>query len=202
MAFESGAKRVKVLDNTCNDSRRCYINSGIEKEAKKYGATVLHVEDFRLREMNIKGQVIKKWKVYKDFVECDCLINVPILKHHGLAGLTMGMKNWFGAIGGRRGQLHQDIDTTVVDLAAFFKPKLTILDAYRILLRNGPRGGSLKDVELKKTVIAGTDPVAVDAYGVKLFGGNSQKFGFLKIGKSRGLGEYDLRKIKVRKITV
>ena len=202
MAFDAGAKVVKVLDNTCNDARRCYINSGIQAQAKKYGATVLHVEDFRLRDMNLAGDIIKNWKVYKDFVECDSLINVPILKHHGLAGVTVGMKNWLGAIGGRRWTLHQNINTTVVDLAAFFKPKLTVLDAYRVLLRNGPQGGSLGDVDLKKTVAAGVDPVAIDSLGVKLFGAKQSDYGFIEVASKRNLGQKDLSKVTVKETSV
>ncbi len=200
MAFDAGAKRVKVMDNTCNDARRCYVNSGVQKETKKYGATVLHVEDFRIKKMKIGGDVIKDWEVYKDFVECDCLINVPILKHHSLSKLTLGMKNWLGAIGGRRWVLHQNINTTMVDLAAFFKPKLTVLDSYRILLRNGPQGGSLGDVKTVKKVTAGVDPIAVDSMGVKIFSGKRQDFEFLSIGKKRGLGEYDLSKLNVKEV--
>lgn len=202
MALDSGAKTVKVMDNTCNDERRCYVNSGIKKAAEKYGAKVLHVEEFRLRDMKVGGEIIKNWKVYKDFVECDTLINVPILKHHGLAELTMGMKNWLGAVGGRRRALHQNIHITVVDLAAFFKPKLTVLDAYRILLRNGPQGGSLGDVKLKKTLAASTDPVALDAFGIKTFGRKPRDFDHLKVASKRDLGEMDLDKVRVKSYKV
>lgn len=202
MALDAGAKKVKVLDNPCNDARRCYVSSGIEASAKKYGAEVLFAEEFRLKEMNINGNAIKKWDVYKDFVECDTLINVPILKDHGLTGLTAGIKNWMGAVGGRRGKLHQNIDDSIVDLARFFKPKLVILDAYRILLRNGPQGGSLNDVLLKKTIIAGTDQVAVDSYGAILFGKKPKDFSFINGGYARKLGEMNLDKLNIKKIKI
>ena len=202
MALNAGAKKVKVLDNTCNDPRRCYVNSGIEASAKKYGAEVSYVEDFRLKEMNIGGKIIKRWEVYKDFIECDKLINVPILKNHGLAGVTMGFKNWLGAIGGHRGALHQNIDETIVELGQFFKPKLTVLDAYRILLRNGPQGGSLDDVALKKTIIASTDPVAVEAYGAILFGKKPSDLPFIKNGYNAKLGEMDLKKLNIKRLKV
>lgn len=198
MAYDAGAKKVKVLDNTCNEARRCYKNSGIEEEARKYGASVLYVEDFMLKEMDLKGEVLKKWMVYKDFVECDCLINVPILKNHGLSGLTIGMKNLMGAVGGRRGLMHMNIDKSVVDLARFFKPRLTVMDAYRILLRSGPQGGSLDDVALKRMIVAGADQVAVDAYGAKIFGRNANDFGFIKTGHMTGLGNMNINKMTVK----
>ena len=70
------------------------------------------------------------------------------------------MKNWYGILGGQRNRLHQQIHQSLVDLASFMLPRLTIIDCYRILLRNGPTGGNLEDVGMRKTVVAGTDPVA------------------------------------------
>ena len=94
---------------------------------------------------------------------------MPIAKHHSLTGVTLGMKNWYGILGGQRNRLHQRIHESLADLAAFMRPTLTIMDAYRVLMRNGPTGGSLADVETKKTLIASTDPVALDAYAAKAY---------------------------------
>ena len=95
------------------------------------------------------------------------LFRSPIAKHHSLTGATLGMKNWYGILGGPRQQLHQHIHESLVDLADFMRPTLTLIDAFRVLLRNGPGGGNPADVALKKTLIAGTDPVALDAYAAK-----------------------------------
>ena len=103
-------------------------------------------------------------------MECDCFINVPIAKHHGLTKLTLSMKNLMGVCGGNRGQIHWNIDRKLPELAKFINPDLTVIDAYRILLRHGPSGGNLKDVKKTKTVIAGTDPVLADSYAASLFG--------------------------------
>ena len=87
----------------------------------------------------------------------------------------------------------------MVDLAAFFKPQLTVLDAYRILVRNGPQGGRISDTELRKSVVAGTDPVAVDAFGASLFGVAPNELPYLGLARERGLGEPDLAKVRLEK---
>ena len=140
LSLGAGAKKVTVMDNTTNQAQRCYVRSGIQAAAKAAGADVPFVNPRRIKKMSIGGAWLKDWDVIQDFVECDTLINVPIAKHHNLCRVTLGMKNWLGAIGDPRNRLHQKIDEASADLAAFFKPKLTVLDAYRILVRNGPAG--------------------------------------------------------------
>lgn len=200
LCFKSGATKVLVIDNTCNQARRCYVRSGISKAAKEAGATVRHINEKKFKEMVVGGSAVKKWPIYTDFVETDKLINVPIAKHHTLARLTLSMKNWLGAIGGKRNQLHQRLDEACVDLSSFFKPTLTVLDAVRILTANGPQGGNLKDVEKTDTLAAGTDEVAVDAFGTSLFGLRPEDIGYVKLGAARGYGEADLTKLRVAEV--
>jgi uncharacterized protein (DUF362 family) len=122
LSFEAGAKEVTVMDNTINQAQRCYARSGIAAAAKAAGAKVPFVNEFRLKKMALKGAWLKEWEVYTDFVETDKLINVPIAKHHSLNRLTIGMKNWLGALGGPRNQLHQKLDEAMVDLPFFSNP--------------------------------------------------------------------------------
>lgn len=202
LCFDAGAKEVTVMDNTINQAQRCYARSGIAEAAKAAGAKAPYVNPFRLKKMALRGEWLKDWEVYTDFVEADKLINVPIAKHHSLSRLTLGMKNWLGAIGGSRNQLHQRLDEAMVDLAAFFKPELTVLDAYRILFRNGPQGGRVSDTKLQKSIVAGTDPVAVDALGASFFDLEPGDLPYLSLAQKRGLGQADLEKIRVEKRTV
>jgi len=153
----------------------------------------------RLKKISLKGEWLKEWEVYTDFVEADKVINAPIAKTHSLSRLTLGMKNWLGAIGGNRNQLHQKIDQAMIDLSAFFKPCLTVLDGYRILIRNGPQGGRLSDTELHQTVVAGIDYVAVDSLGATFFGLGPQDLRFLQLAKQKGYGESDLEQLKIEK---
>lgn len=202
LCLEAGAKEVTVMDNTINQAPRCYARSGIAEAAKAGGAKVPFVNEYRLKKMDLRGEWLKDWEVFTDFVETDKLINVPIAKHHSLSRLTMGMKNWLGAIGGRRNQLHQKIDEAMVDLAAFFKPQLTVLDAYRILTRNGPQGGRTSDTQLRKTVVAGVDPVAVETAGAGFFDLGPDELVYLGLAARRGLGQTDLEKLTIEKRTV
>jgi uncharacterized protein (DUF362 family) len=202
LCLGAGAKEVKVIDNPCNPANRTYARSGIADAAKEAGAKVLFPNPHRLKKMPLNGEWLKEWEVYTDFVEADKIINVPIAKTHSLSRLTMGMKNWLGALGGNRNQLHQKLDQAMIDLAAFFKPCLSVMDGYRILIRNGPQGGRLSDAKLFKTVVAGVDYVAVDAAGATFFDIQPRDLPYLQIAHQKGLGEINLEKLKIEKRTV
>ena len=200
LSLEAGAKEVKVFDNTCEDPRRCYVRSGIMEAVKKAGGKVVYMDERRFRKMDIRGEALRSWEVYQEAVEADKVINIPILKHHSLARLTMGMKNWMGLIGGNRSRLHWHLDQAIVDLAAFFKPSLVVLDAVRVLMASGPQGGSLKYVKRLNTVVVGVDQVAVDAWGAKLFGLPPEEIHYIKLAYQRGLGRMDLEKSKIKEV--
>ncbi|MGA2586772.1 MAG: DUF362 domain-containing protein [Candidatus Aminicenantales bacterium] len=202
LSFGAGAKKVIVMDNTTNQAQRCYARSGIQAAAKEAGADVPFINERRVKKMAIKGEWLKEWDVLQDFIEVDKLINVPIVKHHSLCRATLGMKNWLGAVGGSRNQLHQSIDQAVVDLAAFFKPALTVLDAYRILIRNGPQGGRPSDTKLLKTIVAGKDWVACDAMGATFLDIPPAEMPFIKIAGQKGFGVFNLEKLRLEKRTV
>jgi uncharacterized protein (DUF362 family) len=202
LCFEAGAKKVKVFDRTCNDPRRCYKQSGIADAVSALGAEVSHIDDRRFRDISIKGQVLKSWPLYKDIFEADKIINVPIAKHHGLAKLTMAMKNWMGVMGGNRGGIHQKIGESLADLCLVIKPTLTVLDAVRILTANGPQGGDLKDVKKIDTVIAGVNQVAIDSYGATLFGMKGTDLSYVRSGAAIGIGSTDLAGMKIKKLNV
>ena len=201
LCYEAGAKTVKVFDRPVNDPRRCYVQSGIEPSARAAGADVYHVDERRFKETEIGGLALKSWPLYADIFEADKVINVPIAKHHGLAKLTLSMKNWMGMMGGSRRVIHQKLDESLVDLAMKAKPCLTVLDAVRILTANGPQGGSLSDVKKLDTVVAGVDQVAVDSYGATLFGMQGRDLGYVRIAAEHGFGVMDLGKLKIKKMT-
>jgi len=188
MCFEAGAKKVLVSDNSCNMAERTFPRSGIQPAAEKAGAQVFFLDRRKFRRMAIKGKVLSEWEIYRDVVEANALINVAIVKHHSLCKLTLGMKNLMGVAGGERNRYHQQIDQALADLAAFLKPKLVVLDAIRVLTANGPVGGNLDDVKRKDTVIAGTDQVAVDAYGATLMGRKPEEIGYIVEANARGIG--------------
>jgi uncharacterized protein (DUF362 family) len=200
---EAGAARVVVTDVSCNEPRRCFQRSGIGAAARAAGAQVVLPEERRFVEADLRGEVLTVWPVLQPFLEADKIINVPIAKSHDLTGVTLGMKNWYGILGGARHRLHQRIDESLADLADFMRPTLTLLDAYRVLLRNGPTGGSLDDVALEKTLVAGTDPVAIDAYVAKAYWNlGVEQLPYLKLAAARGLGKLNFEDVRTSVVAV
>lgn len=202
MCLDAGAAKVTVLDNTISDSRRCYVRSGIKKAAEEVGAEVPFLEDYNFRKVNIGGELIREWPVYRKALEVDKIINVPIAKHHSLSRLTIGMKNLYGLLGGRRNQLHQDVHLSIAEMTAFFAPTLTVVDAFRILIANGPSGGSLSDVRQANTIIASVDPVAADARAAALFDIDPQEIHYLVLGSQMGIGTLDVESLEVKEVAI
>src|SRR5512138_3048556 len=128
-------------------------------------------------------------QVFEPLLQATRVINVPIAKHHGLSRATLGMKNWFGVLGKGRNRLHQDIDRTVAELGAVFRPTLTVIDATRVLLGNGPQGGSLDDVRAVGAVCAGVDPVLCDAWGAAQLEAERRGLGATDLAQVRELGK-------------
>ena len=130
MCLDAGAQSVLVMDNPCNDPAPLLPALRHRRGgARPPGGTVDFFEEERTRKMAISGEHIQEWEVHPAFIEADVRINVPIAKHHGLAGLTLGMKNWLGC--GRRAARNgctRRSTPPIVDLAAFFRPQLTVID--------------------------------------------------------------------------
>ena len=188
LVFDAGAKHVVVTDASCNEPNRCFQRSGIWKAAYDMGADVVIPAEHRFRGMRLGGEVLDEWPVYRPMVDADKVINVPVAKHHNLAKFTAAMKNWYGLLGGRRNRLHQNIDVSIADLATFLQPTLTIVDATRVLLRNGPQGGNIADAKEMHTVVASVDQVAADAYCCQLIGVSRDELPYVKMGHERGRG--------------
>ncbi len=203
-SWEAGAKKIIVTDVSCNEPQRCFQRSGIAEAARREGAEVILPEPTRFKDVDIGGSVLRGWQVFDPFLNADKIINIPIAKHHSLCGTTLGMKNWYGILGGPRHQLHQKIHESLVDLADFVRPTLTLIDCFRVLIRNGPTGGNLEDVLLKKTMVAGTDPVALDAYVAKAYWNlEVASLPYLQIAAKRGLGtcEFEKLQMSIRKLS-
>jgi uncharacterized protein (DUF362 family) len=201
--FSAGAKTVKVFDRTCNNSRRCYKNSQIEEKASSVEAEVSQIRDERFVNLSIKnGKILKEWAIYKDYLEADKVINVPIAKHHSMSRLSLGLKNLMGVMGDNRGSLHSDFDIKINDINSNILPALTIVDAYRILTANGPVGGNLAHVKLTKTLIMSPCMVTADYLALNLFDLTPQAVGHVQEAINRGMNKYDLKKLNLKKITL
>ncbi|MGA7836412.1 MAG: DUF362 domain-containing protein [Ignavibacteriaceae bacterium] len=200
--FEAGAKDVYVFDHTCDDWKRCYSNSGIERAAKDAGAKVVSgASEGYYQNISVgSGKVMKDAKVHELILESDVFINVPVLKSHGSAELTIGMKNLMGIVWDRRFWHRNNLHQCIADFSSFRKPDLTIVDAYYVMKKNGPRGVSLEDVVTMKSQIIGKDIVAVDTAAARLFGADPKEIDYIKIAEEMKLGTTDLSKLSINRI--
>ncbi len=188
LCLASGARRVIVSDNSIHDAERVAERSGIRAAVAAAKGELVLGAGSRFEPTALGGSVLSSWDVLSLLFEADRLVNVPVVKHHSLAHMTCGMKNHMGLIGGSRGRLHQEIHAAVVDLAAAFRPTLTVVDATRVMMRNGPTGGRLEDVAAVNAVAAGTDPVACDAWAARQLGLDPSEVGHVVLAEGRGLG--------------
>jgi len=190
MCFEAGAKQVTVFCNPCVNPKVSYQTSGIGAAAQEAGAYILYLsgeQDYS--EVAFPDAVwSKKNFVAKALLEADVFINAPIAKTHGTSKLTMIQKNLMGVVT-NRGVLHQNIHRELVALQKVLPARLYVLDCSRIMIRNGPTGGSLDDVVKMDQCVAGRDPIAIESYGASLFDMDPLSIGFIKLAYEAGLGK-------------
>jgi len=205
--FAAGASEVTVFDHTCDDWVKCYKNSGIEAAAKAAGAKVMpaHEESYYRTITLPKGKSLKEAKVHQAILDSDVWINVPILKHHGGANLSMSMKNHMGIVWDRRIFHSSDLQQCIADICTMQKkPVLNIVDAYRTMKTNGPRGKSAADVVDTKSLFMSQDIVAVDTAAAKFFGQIRDMpldhVGHLANGQTLSLGTMNIDKLNIKRI--
>ena len=207
--LSAGAKKVTVFDHTCHDWKKCYENSGIEKAAKKAGATVVPGND-EVYYTNVKlskGVMLKETKIHKALLEADIWFNVPVLKNHGGAKMTIAMKNYMGIVWDRRYFHSNDLQQCIADICTWEKrPVLNIVDAYRIMKQNGPVGTGVADVAELKSLIISPNIVAIDTAAVKLFNQvqamELDAVGHVGAGEKLNLGTTDLDRLNIKRITL
>ncbi|PRZ01456.1 DUF362 domain-containing protein [Marinilabilia salmonicolor] len=200
--LNAGASEVVVFDHTCDQWDRCYRNSGLEDAARNAGAKVVpgNNESF-YKEVSVPGGVkLKKTKVHRDLMDADVFINVPILKHHGSTTVSLAMKNLMGVVWDRGFYHGNDLSQCIADFLTYRKPDLNIIDGYRMMTRNGPRGVSVSDVANLKALIAGKDIVAVDAAATMMFGEKPENIKHIRLANEMGLGSMDLQNLSIKRV--
>jgi len=199
----AGARRVRVMDTPFGGTpESAYAVSGIEEAVRTAGGEMEVMSPVKFVKTPIpEGRDITEWEVYQDVLEANVLINVPIAKHHSLAGLTLGGKNLLGVIL-NPSRMHFNLGQRVADLVSLVRPTLTVVDAVRILTAHGPTGGSLNDVQQTDTIIASHDIVAADAYATTLFGLTGASIAYVKAAAEMGLGTMELDSIRIEEISV
>jgi uncharacterized protein (DUF362 family) len=190
---------VIVCDCPVRNARSAFERSGILAAARDAGAEVILPEDSRYRTVHVSSR-LGTWDVLDPFVLATKIVNVPVAKHHPLTGVTCGLKNWFGVTAVQRMMLHQDVQRAIAELAALMRPTLTIVDASRVLMENGPAGGNPADVKPVRTIAAGIDPVALDAWALHLFPQQAPPPS-LRFAAELGLGRLDYAALSPVEIT-
>ena len=186
---DARAGRVIVADCPVRKSRPAFERSGILAAAQAAGAEVVIPEDSRYHAVEISKR-LGTWDVLEPFVVATKIINVPVAKHHDATGVTAGLKNWIGITSKLRLTFHEDLQRSIAELAALMRPTLTIIDATRVLMENGPAGGNLADLKPLRTIAAGTDPVALDAWAFTLLPAYPRPQN-LELAAGLGLGQLD-----------
>ncbi len=203
LCLEAGAAAVKVFDYPFNGTAaNAYVRSGIEAEVKKNGGEMVQWVGYKYVPTTIKlGKEIKQIGVYDEVLKADAIINVPIPKHHSMAGLTLAMKNLLGVIDMRE-NIHPNFGQRLTDLASQIKPVLNVVDAVRILMNNGPASGTKDDVKKMDTIFVTPDIVMADAYATTLFGKKPEDLRNVVVAAEANLGRKDLANLKIQEIKV
>jgi uncharacterized protein (DUF362 family) len=200
----AGASEVYVFDHTCDNWQRCYKNSGIESAVKDAGGKIApgHTEGY-YHDISIpKGKSITSAKEHELLLSSDVFINVPILKHHGGARLTITMKNMMGNVWDRGTWHRTDLHQCIADYASYRKPTLNIVDAYNVMKQNGPRGVSVEDVVTMKSLLISTDMVAIDTASARLFGIDPADVRYIQIAADQKIGRMDLENLRIKRLNV
>lgn len=205
--LKAGAKEVIVFDNTCDNWRKCYTNSGIEPAAKAAGAKIVpgDSESYYKTITLPKGKVLKSTKVHEAILNCDVWINVPILKNHGGAKMSIAMKNLMGIVWDRMYFHRHDLQQCIADVCTLSKaPVLNVVDAYRLMKNNGPQGKSDADVVITKSLFISQDIVAVDTAATTFFNQVREmplsSVAYLAKGQELKLGTMSIDKLKVKRV--
>lgn len=197
LVLEAGASKVLVADNPINSPAGCFLKSGLTAVASEMNLDLMYPEASSFAPLQLDGEILKHWSFfYQPFKTATKVIGLAPCKDHNLCHASMTMKNWYGLLGGRRNQFHQHIHSIVADFPLMMKPTLVILDGMNVLMSNGPTGGRLSDVKPMNTIVAGTDMVAVDAYGyTHLLERDLAKLTYIHKAHARGLGNMNWKDI-------
>jgi uncharacterized protein (DUF362 family) len=203
LCLDAGAGKVRVMDNPfAGSAEQAYVSSQVRAAVEAAGGEMEIMAPHRFQDAEIPmGRDIQSWPFYKPILDADLVINVPIAKHHGLARLTLGCKNIMGCVEDRGG-IHRNLGQRVADIVSRVSPQLTVIDATRILLANGPTGGNLDDVLVANTIIASQDIVAADAWATSLFGLRPEDINYIVAAHEMGLGTMDLSTLNVVELAV
>lgn len=203
---EWGAKKIAAVDHTLGGGARAMQACGVQPALAKLGNVEVIAAQKKteyVKRAVPRGKALKSTEISKVLAESDLLINIPVAKQHNSTRISAGLKNLMGLIWDRR-YLHSEISLHqgIADLATVLRPSLTVIDATRVMVTNGPQGPG--EVQKLNTIIVSTDPVAADAVAVGLTQWKRQRLKpddieHIKAAAALGLGVADLSRIKIIK---
>lgn len=201
--MDAGAAEVLVADNPIHVPEGCFRKTGLGKAAEDAGGRVWLPRKADFGPVALPGTVLDAWPIFLEPLKrATKVIGIAPVKDHNLARASMTLKNWYGLLGGPRNRLHQKLDETIATLAGMVKPTLSVLDGTRILLSNGPTGGSPDDVVDGNVIALGTDGVALDAFGATLLDISASDLDYLDRAAQQGFGTIAWNSLETREITV
>lgn len=203
LAYKAGAKKVYVFDHSVDLEKECYKNSGIEKAVKDNKGEMQPADSERYyKKVEIKGaKVLKEALVHKLYLDCDIVINVPILKSHGGGRMTAALKNLMGVVWDRKAWHRNGLHESIAEFPLVRKPDLNVIDAYLVMMQNGPRGITTDDLVLKKMQILSTDMVLADTAAAKTLEFPPENISYLKLVEKLGIGTMNLEKSSIKRIS-
>lgn len=174
------------------DTLEAFRVAGVDKVAERWRAKMVDLNKDEFIEVTPKNPTaLKKVRISKTTLE-STIISVPKLKPHRLAGVTLSLKNMMGAVKSK-GSIHNNLSQNIVDLVSVIKPSVAVIDG---IIAGEGHETSGNPVEMN-LVIAGTDPVAVDAVGAAVMGIPPESVKHLRLAEDAGLGTYRLEQIEV-----
>lgn len=210
LCLDAKAKQVLVVEYPQAKGATCLERCGLTAALATVPAVkvkVLTGAPGEYQKTEIKDAVaLKSVDLSKAFLSADVFINLPVAKHHFQAGVSLGLKNFMGLIQDRQ-SFHTtlDIQQAIADLGRVCKPQLTLLDATRALLTNGPAGPG--ETATPNKLVAGRAVASVDAYGLTLARFANKQLTpadvkHIELASKAGLGAIDVAKLDVKKVTV
>ncbi|MCL2009761.1 MAG: DUF362 domain-containing protein [Synergistaceae bacterium] len=209
--LEAGARRVSVMDHSIEYWERTLRVSGIGEAIREAGReagrenSVVYAEshDVRFyRQVNLNGTVLKTVQVHETLLDNDVFINVPVLKHHGGTGVSIAIKNLMGCVWNRREYHSKGLHACIADFLHVRTPNLNVVDAYRVITRHGPRGGSSSDVAAMNAQIISPDIVAADAAAARMLEREPSDVGHIRLAAEAGFGKIDLAQLNIERIEI
>ncbi|MCL6477570.1 MAG: DUF362 domain-containing protein [Peptococcaceae bacterium] len=182
------------------DTMECFEVSGIGKAARDAGADkIIDIKREKdLLTIPVRGakSAMSRVKLPRFLLEADYIINMPIFKSHASMVFTNALKNLKGVVQDRvHAEMHQTVlADAIIDLWTVIKPDLQISDMVRPAEGFGPHTPVPVDFGC---IVAGKDPVAVDATACRMVGLDINAAPCFKAAAGRGLGVFEEDRIEV-----